>query len=82
MNGGLSFAQDLSLENSPDSYLYLFNWLYFVQCLTSVSSIDHLLCLYARFFVSISFNIDEVLVINPSAYVFVFVDLTFIIGTG
>ena len=28
---------------------YVFDWLYFIQCLTSFSSIDHLLRLYARF---------------------------------
>ena len=37
---GLPFARDLSLENSADSYV--FDWLYFTQCLTSFSSIDHL----------------------------------------
>ena len=35
------------LENSGDSYI--FNWLYFTQCLTFFSCIDHLLCLYAWF---------------------------------
>ena len=34
---GLTFARDLSLENSADSYVL--NWLYFTQCLTSFSSI-------------------------------------------
>ena len=48
--------------------------LYFTQCLTSFSSINHLLPRYARFFYSISSNIDEVLSINPSANVFVFGD--------
>ena len=38
---GLPFAQALSLENSADSYV--FNWLYFAQCLTSYSSINHFL---------------------------------------
>ena len=47
---GLPFARDLSLENSADSYL-CFNWLYFTQCLTSFSSIDHLLQLCARFLI-------------------------------
>ena len=46
---GLPFARDLSLENSADSYV--FDWLYFTQCLTSFSSIDHLLQLYARFLI-------------------------------
>ena len=43
---GLPFAQDLSLENSADSYV--FDLLYFTQCLTSFSSIDHLLHRYPR----------------------------------
>ena len=30
---------------------YVFNWLYFTQCLTSFSSIDHLVHLYAWFFI-------------------------------
>ena len=47
---GLPFARDLSLENSADSYL-VFDWLYFTQCLTSFSSIDHLLQLCARFLI-------------------------------
>ena len=46
--------------------------LYFTQCLTSFSSIDHLFPRYARY--SISSNIDEVLSINQSANVFVFGD--------
>ena len=57
-------------------FLYVSNWLYFTQCLTSFSSINHLLCLHARFFNSISSNIDEVLSINPSANVFVFGDFS------
>ena len=48
---GLPFAQDLSLENSADSYV--FDWLYFTQCLTSFSSINHLLHLRERFFILI-----------------------------
>ena len=47
--------------------------LYLTHCLSSFSSIDHLLWHYAAFD-SISSNIDEVLTINPSANVFVFVD--------
>ena len=38
---GLTFAQDLSLENCADSYLCFRQAL--LQCLTSFSSIDHLL---------------------------------------
>ena len=45
----LPFAQELSLENSADSYLL--DWLYFTQCLTSFSSINHLLHLYAQFLI-------------------------------
>ena len=53
-------------------FTYVFNWLYFTQCLTSFSSIDLLsLC---TVFDSISSNTDEVLSINPSANVFVFGD--------
>ena len=37
---GLSFARDLSLENSADSFLCF--QLAFTQCLTSFSSINHL----------------------------------------
>ena len=47
--------------------------LYFTQCLTSFSSINHLLHHYAVFD-SISSNIHEVLSINPPANVFVFGD--------
>ena len=63
----LPFAQDVSLENSADSYLS-FDWFYFTQCLTFFSSINHLLNLCARFL--ISSNIDEVLSISLSANVF------------
>ena len=38
---GLPYTWDLSLENSTDCYA--FNWLYFTQCTTSFSSIDHIL---------------------------------------
>ena len=65
------FAWDLSLENSVDSYLYF--WLaYYNQCLTSFSSIDHLVRLHAQFLMIFSSNIDEALSINPSTNVFVF----------
>ena len=46
---GLPFARDLSLENSSDSYV--FDWVYFTQCLTSFSSIDYLLQLCPRFLI-------------------------------
>ena len=63
---GLPFARELSLENSADSYVCF--QLAFTQCLTSFSSINHLLHCYAQF------DEDEVLTINPSANVFVFED--------
>ena len=70
---GLPFAQDLSLENSADSYLcfqlaLLHSVSYFFFLYWSPSSA---LC---TVFDSISSNIDEVLSINPSANVFVFGD--------
>ena len=76
---GLHFAWDLSLENSADTYV--FSWLYFTQSLTFFSCIDHLLHL-CNVFYSISSNVDEVLLINPSANMFVFGELTSIIRTG
>ena len=71
---GVSFARDLSLENSADSYLcfglaLLHSVSYFFFLYRSPSSA---LC---TVFDSISSNIDEVLSINPSANVFVFGDL-------
>ena len=67
---GLLFAWDLSLENAADSYLcfrlaLLHSVSYFFFLYRSPSSA---LC---TVFDSISSNIDEVLSINPSAYVFV-----------
>ena len=69
---GLPFAQDLSLENSADSSLcfrlvLLHSVSYFFFLYRSPSA----LCVV---FYSISSNIDEVLLINPSANVFVFGD--------
>ena len=69
---GLPFVQDLSLENSADSYVFI--WLYFTQCLTFFPlnrSTSSYLC---TVFYSISSNVDEVLSINPLANVFVFGD--------
>ena len=73
MKKELPFAQDLSLENSADSYLcfrlaLLHSLSYFFFLYRSSSS-----CL-CTVFDSISSNIDEVLSINPSANVFVFGD--------
>ena len=71
---GLPFAQDLSLENSADSYFcfqlaLLHSVSYFFFLYQSPSSS---LCMVSN---SISSNIDEVLSINPSANIFVFRDL-------
>ena len=78
---GLPFAWDLSLENSADSYLCF--------RLALLHSVPYSFFLYqspssslCMFFDSISSNIDKVLLINPSANVFVFGDLTSIIRTG
>ena len=67
----LPFAQDLSLENSADSYV--FDWLYF--------TLSYFFFLYrlpssplCPVFDSISSNIDGALSINPSANVFLFGD--------
>ena len=73
VNEGLPFAQDLSLENSADSYLcfrlaLLHSVSYFFFLYRSPSSS---LCTVLD---SISSNIEEVLSINPSANVFVFGD--------
>ena len=78
---GLTFVQDLSLENSVDSYLcfqlaLLHSLSYFFFLYRSPSSS---LC---TVFYSISSNIDEVLSINPSANVFVFGNFLSIIRTG
>ena len=45
---GLPFAWDLSL-GTVQILSYVFDWLYFTQCLTSFSSIDHFLFLCAWF---------------------------------
>ena len=62
---GICFAWVLSPENSADSYL-CFSYFFFLYQLPSL-----FLC---TVFDSISSNIDEVLLINPSAKVFVFED--------
>ena len=49
----------------------VFDWLYFIQSLSSFSSIDHLVLLCARFFDAISSGRDEVLSFNSSANVLV-----------
>ena len=75
MKERLRFAQDLSLENSADSYLcfhlaLLHSVSFFFFLYRSPSS-----SLYTVFD-SILSNINEVLSINPSANAFVFGDLT------
>ena len=45
----LPFVRDISLEDSADSYV--FNRLYFTQCLISISYINHLLCVCAWFLI-------------------------------
>ena len=72
---GLPFAQEFSLENSADSYLcfqlvLLHSLSYFFFLYRSPPSS---LCMVSD---SISSNIDEVLLINPSANVFVFGDFS------
>ena len=47
---GLVFAWDLFLENLQ-ILTFVLDWLYFTHCLTSFSSIDLLLCLYAQFLI-------------------------------
>ena len=71
VNKGLPFACNLSLENSADSFLcfqlallHSVSYFFFLYQSSSLS-----LCMI---FNSISSNIDEVLLINPSANVFVF----------
>ena len=59
------------LQKTLQILTYVFDWLYFTQCLISFSSIDHLLQLCAVFH-SISSNINEILSIKPSANVFVY----------
>ena len=70
---GLPFVQDLSLENSADSYLCF--------QLALLHSVSYFFLLYRSpssslwmVFDSISSNIDEALSINPFANVFVFGD--------
>ena len=70
---GLPFAWDLSLESSTDSYLC-----FQLALLHSVSYFFFLyqspFLLLCTVFCSVSSNIDEVLLINPSPNVFVFGD--------
>ena len=69
---GFPFARTY-LQKTLQILIYVFDWLYFTQRLTSFSSINHFF-VFVHSFDSISFNINEVLLINPSADVFVFGD--------
>ena len=73
MKEGLPFERDLSLENSAGSLLcFRLNSLHSVSCFFFLYRSPSLsLC---SVFDSISSNIDEVLLINPSANVFAFGD--------
>ena len=67
---GLPLARHLSLENSVNCY-YVFEWLYFIQGLTFFShfwSPSSSLCTVLD---AISSGVGEVLLMNPSANVFV-----------
>ena len=70
----LPFAQDLSLK-TLQILNYVFDWLYFTQCLTFFlyQPPSSSLC---TIFYSISSNIDEVFSINTSANVFALETLT------
>ena len=69
---GLPFARDLSLENSADSYLcFRLALLYSVSYFFFLNRSPSSLC---TVFDSISSNIDEVLLMNLPANVFVFGD--------
>ena len=46
-----SFCMGLVSRKLCEILTYVFDWLYFTQCLTSFSSINHLLRLYARFLI-------------------------------
>ena len=67
---GLPFARDLSLENSADSYLCF--RLALLQCLTSFSSIDHLLRLCAQFFILFHLTLSQMTLLRW---------LTFLLGS-
>ena len=77
----MPFAQDLSLENSADSYLcFRLALLHSVSCfIFFYRSPSSSLC---TFFDSISSNIDEVLLINPSVFFLTLETLTSILRTG
>ena len=74
MKEGLPFARDLSLENFADSYLcFRLALLHLVSCFFFLYRSQSSLSLYTVFD-STSSNINEVLLINTSANVFIFGD--------
>ena len=77
---GLPFIGDLSLENSADPYV--FNCLYFNQCLTFFLPIDHLLCLYDRFLIPFHLTQMRFCRSNHLPMCLCLEDLTSIIRTG
>ena len=57
----------LPLENSKDSYLYFWDWFSYFFCLHSF--------FFYTVFDAVSSNVDKVLSINPSANLFVVIEL-------
>ena len=79
---GLPFAQGTSPETLK-IFTYVFDLLYVIHSLSYFFFLYLSLSLsLSMVFDSISFNIDEILYINPYENVFVSGDLTFIIRTG
>ena len=81
----LPFAWDLSLE-TLQIFTYVYDWLYFIHLLLSYFFFFYHSpsSTFRTVFDSISYSIDKVLSINPSANMFVFGDndMTFVISTG
>ena len=74
--------QKTYLQKTLWIFIYVFDWLYPIQCLTSLSSIDHLVRLYVRFLML--FHLTKMR-FSQSTHVlmyFSFENLTFIIRTG
>ena len=70
---GLPFARDLSLEHSADSHLCF--WLHLLHSVSYFFLLNQLPSLsLCTVFDSFSYNTDEVLLMNPSANLFVFED--------
>ena len=78
---GLLFARDLSLK-TLQILTYVFDWVYITHCLTSTFSIDHLLCLWARFLILFHLTWMK---FSQSTYLLMFLSLetlTSVIRTG